>query len=77
MKDKTSVWEKIVARNGLKQTQLHKLAPWTYADTVFSRGWDNMISMVKANRFGFTEMIDTQDMMTSIIDDFRTRRIIP
>lgn len=77
MKDKDSVWDEIVHRNGLRPTELHRLAPWTYADTVFSRGWDNMISMVKANRYGFTEMIDTWDMMTTIIGDFRARRIIP
>jgi hypothetical protein len=33
--------------------------------------------MVKANRYGFTEMIDTQVMMTEVIADFRARRIIP
>ena len=67
----------IVRRANLKATDLFRLAPWTYADTVFARGWDNMISTVKANRFGFTEMIDTQVMMTEVIADFRTRRIIP
>lgn len=77
MKDKADIWNDIVHRNDLKQTDLFKLAPWTYADTVFSRGWDNMISTVKANHFGFTEMMDTKDMMTSIIKDFRTRRIVP
>jgi hypothetical protein len=32
---------------------------------------------VKANRFGFTEMIDTRDMMREVMSDFRARRIIP
>ena len=77
MKDKGPVWDDIVRRANLKATDLFKLAPWTYADTVFARGWDNMISMVKANRFGFTEMIDTQVMMTEVMADFRARRIIP
>jgi len=77
MKDKGPVWDDIVRRAELKATDLFRLAPWTYADTVFARGWDNMISMVKANRFGFTEMIDTQVMMTEVIADFRARRIIP
>ena len=77
MKDKAPVWDDIVRRANLKATDLFRLAPWTYADTVFARGWDNMISTVKANRFGFTEMIDTQVMMTEVIADFRTRRIIP
>lgn len=77
MRDKTELWSRIIARNGLKQTDLFTLAPWTYADAVFSRGWDNMLSTVKANRFGFTEMIDTRDMMSAIIADFRKMRVIP
>jgi nucleoside-diphosphate-sugar epimerase len=77
MRDKAGIWNEIVRRENLKPTDLFVLAPWTYADTVFARGWDNMISTVKANRFGFTEMIDTRDMMTDVMADFRARRIIP
>lgn len=36
-----------------------------------------MISMVKAYQFGFTEMIDSEEMMINIIGDFRKDRIIP
>jgi nucleoside-diphosphate-sugar epimerase len=77
MADKEPVWNDLIRHHELKQTDLFRLAPWGYADTVFSRNWDNMISMVKANRFGFTEMIDSEQMMQRIFNEFREQRIIP
>ena len=59
------------------KSDLFRLVPWAYADTVFRRKWDNMISMVKAYQYGFTEMIDSEQMMKDIIGDFRTQKIIP
>lgn len=77
MADKKELWNEIVAGNGLRQTDLFRLVPWSYADTVFRRKWDNMISMVKAYQYGFTEMIDSEQMMKDIIGDFRAQKIIP
>lgn len=77
MADKKELWNEIVAGNGLRQTDLFRLVPWAYADTVFRRKWDNMISMVKAYQYGFTEMIDSEQMMKDIIGDFRAQKIIP
>jgi nucleoside-diphosphate-sugar epimerase len=77
MADKEALWKDLVRRHGLKQGDLFRLAPWGYADTVFSRKWDNMISMVKANHFGFTEMIDSEEMMQRIFHEFREQQIIP
>jgi nucleoside-diphosphate-sugar epimerase len=77
MADKAELWADLQRRHGLAATDLFRLAPWAYADTVFSRHWDNAISMVKANRHGFTEMLDSEDMMRRIFDEFRARRVIP
>jgi nucleoside-diphosphate-sugar epimerase len=77
MSDKREVWNRIVERHDLQKTDLFRLAPWGYADTVFRRKWDNMISMVKAFQFGFTEMIDSEQMMRNIITSFRRNKIIP
>ena len=51
--------------------------PWSYADTVFARDWDNLLSTVKANRYGFTEMIDTEEMFARIFREFRASKVIP
>ena len=47
------------------------------SDTVFRRRWDNLISTIKANRFGFTEMMDSEAMMRRIFREFRAQRVIP
>jgi nucleoside-diphosphate-sugar epimerase len=77
MADKASLWDDLVRRHGLRDAQFFRLTPWAYADTVFARHWDNAISSVKINRAGFTEMIDSEDMMRRIFRDFRARRVIP
>jgi hypothetical protein len=77
MADKAGLWADLQKRHPLVATDLFRLAPWTYADSVFSRNWDNAISTVKANRHGFTEMMASEDMMRRISGDFRARRIIP
>jgi nucleoside-diphosphate-sugar epimerase len=75
--DKAPLWEALVRRHGLRPTELFRLAPWGYADTVFSRNWDNFISTVKANQHGFTEMVDSETMIEQIMRQFRAERIIP
>jgi len=77
MADKASLWDDLVRRHDLRDAQFFRLTPWAYADTVFARHWDNAISSVKINRAGFTEMIDSEDMMRRIFGDFRARRVIP
>jgi nucleoside-diphosphate-sugar epimerase len=77
MADKGPLWAGMIERNGLKQTDLFSLLPWTYGDAVFYRRWDNLLSTVKANRFGFTEMIDTEEMMQRIFQGYRDARLIP
>lgn len=77
MADKSALWAGLQKRHGLAATDLFRLAPWSYADAVFSRNWDNAVSTVKANRHGFTEMMDSEEMMRRIFAGFRERRLIP
>ena len=44
MADKGPLWQSIIEKHGLEKTELQKIAPWGYADTVFRRYWDNGIS---------------------------------
>lgn len=77
MADKGGLWRELAQEHGLRQPDLHAIAPWGYADVVFARGWDNLLSTVKANRYGFTEMIDTEDMFARTFADFRAGKVIP
>ncbi|MFA5664835.1 NAD-dependent epimerase/dehydratase family protein [Castellaniella sp.] len=77
MESHSTLWDDMVRRHGLRETKLMEIAPWPYANIVFRRNWDSAINTVKANRFGFTEMIDTEDMFRGYIEQFRAARIIP
>jgi nucleoside-diphosphate-sugar epimerase len=77
MADKETLWEDLTIRHRLRVNDFHRLAPWRYGDIVFRRSWDTFLSTVKGNRYGFTEMMDTEDMMRRIFKEFRDDRIIP
>ena len=75
--DKGPVWDKVVARHGLKRKALDEIVLWRYGDYVFAPEWDIMSSMEKARRFGFKERIDTHEMFAQLVAGYRAQRIIP
>jgi len=77
MADKAGLWRELAQEHGLRQPDLQAVVPWSYADAVFSRDWDNLLSTVKANHHGFTEMIDTEEMFARIFGEFRDQKVIP
>ena len=77
MRDKAPVWDRIVARHGLKQTPYAEAALWSYADFIFTPHWDMMSDMSKARQYGFHDVIDTEKMLHDIWGRLRGDRIIP
>jgi nucleoside-diphosphate-sugar epimerase len=77
MADKAPVWERIVARHGLKPTRFADVADWAFADSVFRLEWDQAVSVVKAHQYGFPEMVDSERMLAEMLAEYRRRRIIP
>jgi nucleoside-diphosphate-sugar epimerase len=77
MSDKAPVWERALAKHGLQHTQFADVADWGFADSVFRLEWDQTMSVVKAHRHGFCEMVDSENMLTSLLNEYRKRRIIP
>jgi len=75
--DKNRLWERIVARHGLQDVPLSRVALWEYGDYVFAPKWDIMSSMDKARRLGFAERVDTPEMFTRLFGAYRAQRIIP
>jgi nucleoside-diphosphate-sugar epimerase len=76
MKDADALWDKIVQRAGLTPLKLGSLANWAYADYLFSCGWDNMSSTVKARQYGFNEVVATGPMLLNVLEQLRRDRII-
>ncbi len=77
MADKAEVWQRIVARHGLVPTPYERAALWTYADFVFTPGWDIMTSTNKIRLHGFHEMVDTEAMFFEIFGRLREMKLIP
>ena len=77
MADKGPLWERMVAKHGLRPIPYDQLVSWPFGDFIMNSGFDNISSTIKARRAGFSPCIDTQDMFTAFFDRLRADRVIP
>jgi nucleoside-diphosphate-sugar epimerase len=77
MADKGPIWDRIVEKNGLQKYRFEEIAAWGYPDGVFASDYDIISDTSKARRFGFHELVDTEEMFLRMFSDFRRDRIIP
>jgi len=77
MADKGPIWEKIVESNGLQKYRFEEIAAWGYPDGLFASDYDIVSDTSKARRFGFHDLVDTEEMFFRMFSDFRRERIIP
>ena len=77
MRDKGPLWERVVARHGLRHTRLDTLVLWPYGDYQFRPQWDVVSSMDKARSIGFHETVDSAAMFVRQFENYRNQRIIP
>jgi hypothetical protein len=77
MADKGSVWERVVARHGLKPTPYRDMALWEYGDANFRRPYDMFSDTTKCRRFGFHDVIDSEEMFFRLLDEYRTAQLTP
>ncbi|HZP92775.1 MAG TPA: SDR family oxidoreductase [Burkholderiales bacterium] len=77
MADKAPVWDRIVAKHGLKPYRFEQIAAWKFGDFVFSAEWDVISDCGKARRAGFCETEDSERMFLRLFEEFRRERIVP
>jgi nucleoside-diphosphate-sugar epimerase len=77
MADKGPVWDRIVAKHGLRETRLDSLVLWSYGDYQFRPEWDVVSSMAKARLLGFEERVDSGDTIVKQFEHYRRNGIIP
>jgi nucleoside-diphosphate-sugar epimerase len=77
MADKEPLWDAMVDKHGLAPTSYQEVSSWRFGDFVFGWDYDFFADGTKARRAGFTEFVDTEQMLFEIFADFRRRRIIP
>jgi nucleoside-diphosphate-sugar epimerase len=77
MADKASLWRVMTEKYRLKPYAYDQLVAWPFADYVFGCDWDVMSDVTKSRRFGFHEVVDSEEMFVRLLRQFRTERIVP
>lgn len=76
-RDKQPVWARIVATHGLRPTSLDEVADWAFADFHWAQGYDVVSSSEKLHRAGFSETIDSGEMLLGHLQRYRKAKILP
>lgn len=77
MSDKEPLWRSMVRKYNLLDYPFQEAASWPFAEAIFNIEYDVMSDTTKARRFGFHEVVDTEEMLVRLMQDFRQRRFIP
>ncbi len=77
MADKEPVWQRIVSKHGLKPQPIEAIANWSFADFQFSQDYDVITGTTKLRRFGFNDIVDTEEMFLAHLARYREARILP
>ncbi len=76
MADKGPLWADIQRRHELQPIPYEDLVAWPFGDYVFGTDWDVMTDTLKIRRAGFTEGVDSEQMLLAILSDLRVRRVV-
>ncbi len=71
------LWRGMTAKYGSKPFDYAELVAWPFADYVFGCDWDVMSDVTKSRRFGFHDVVDSEEMFVRLLTRFRTERIVP
>lgn len=77
MADKEALWQDMCVRYGLKPYRLAELVDWQFIDWAYSSGFDQISSLGKARRAGWSESVDAMDMFGHQIGRLAALKIIP
>mgnify|MGYP000958538834 CR=1 FL=1 len=77
MRDAGPIWEGLVARHGLAQWEVGKLASWWHTDADLGRTMECFTDMTNSRIRGFTAYRNTPQSFFDVFDRLRAERIIP
>jgi nucleoside-diphosphate-sugar epimerase len=77
MADKAPLWRAMAAKYALEPYDFDQLVAWPFADYVFGCDWDVMSDVTKSRRFGFHDVVDSEEMFVRLLRRFREERIVP
>ena len=77
MADKEPLWRAMTEKYALKPYAYGELVAWPFADYVFGCDWDVMSDVTKSRRFGFHDVVDSEEMFVRLMRQLRAERIVP
>jgi hypothetical protein len=77
MADKKRIWDSLVRERKIRKVSYDKLVLWPYLDRVFSAEDDQLSDVTKLHKFGFHDIVDTEEMFSRFFGKYRRAGIIP
>jgi nucleoside-diphosphate-sugar epimerase len=77
MVDAPGIWSEIVAKHGLQDIPVSRLASWWHSDADLGRTLECFTDMTNSRRLGFSAYQQTTRSFFDVFDELRERRIIP
>lgn len=77
MADAPALWAEIVAKHGLQDIAVGKLASWWHSDADLGRTLECFTDMTNSRALGFTAYQQTTHSFFDVFDTLRAQRIIP
>lgn len=77
MADKEPLWAKVCEKHQLRKYALSDLVSWEFADWSYSNSFDQISSLAKARRAGWTEVLDAETMFDDLVQHLVAERVIP
>jgi nucleoside-diphosphate-sugar epimerase len=77
MVNATAIWSDIVAKHGLQDIPVTRLASWWHSDADLGRTLECFTDMTNSRRLGFSAHQQTTQSFFDVFDELRQRRIIP
>jgi nucleoside-diphosphate-sugar epimerase len=77
MSDKEPLWRSMVEKYNLLDYSFQDAAAWPFGEAVFNIEYDVMSDTTKAKKFGFHEVVCTEEMLIRLMVGFQKLRFIP
>jgi nucleoside-diphosphate-sugar epimerase len=77
MAEAADVWPRIVAKHGLRDLDVGRLASWWHSDADLGRTVETFTHMGKSRRLGFHGVRDTETSFTDLFARLRAERVVP
>ncbi len=77
MADKEPLWAEMGRKYGLREGRLADLVDWGFNERIWSTEFDQLSSMNKARKAGWTGVVDSAEMLLRLLGEMREMHLIP